>query len=418
MLSKVRLISYKILVQILINKNKSKIVLDKYLKNDTPYKNQINNIVFGVLRYFYVFRAFLKDNAKKNIVLKAELVFYMAYFELLFNSSSKLYIVKSQYLALLDMLKLSHYKALLYALLLKLNIDDYNIFIKKNIKNAYPSFFIEYLKELGDIDIQKYLLNLLEKPYFGVWFVDDSLRDKVISEFNLKIFNNEFYYTNDAALLNSIYLKERKIYIQDLASQIPASLINYNSNIKILDLCSAPGGKTINIASNLIKYNNLNRLKSVEKSKFKFNILKENVKNFNNIDAINDDLFNLNFKDIFDYVLVDAPCSALGTIKRHPEVLINFNNTKQELFKLQYEILEKSATFIKKGGFLIYAVCTFTALESKEVLDKFLLNNSNFNLVNLEASYKNLFKNNFYINTAIYNDIMDTHFIVKLEKKG
>jgi len=411
MLSKIRLISYKILLEILVDKNKSKIVIDTYLTDTVEHKNQINNLVFGVLRYYFIFKNFLKLKTKKEPLIKASVVFYMAFYEFFFNNSSKLYAIKSEYLSLLDKYKLSKYKPLLYAILVKLNKEEFNFFFK-DINKFYPVFFINELKNINNLDLSIYINNLLTKPSFGVFISNNKLLEEIKNKYELNSFLN-FYYTKNSSILKSTYLENKSIYIQDLASQIPASLIDYNSNIKVLDLCSAPGGKAINIASNLLKHNNKNKLVAVEKNRTKYISLLDNIKHFNNIDALNEDLFDLKFNYFFDYVLLDPPCSSLGTVKRHPEVLINKNSIDINLADLQYKILVKAASFVKVHGFLIYSVCTFTNIETYGLIDRFL---SNFSFSIVRIDNKNIFKDNFYINTAYFNDIMDTHFIVKLKK--
>jgi 16S rRNA C967 or C1407 C5-methylase (RsmB/RsmF family) len=157
-------------------------------------------------------------------------------------------------------------------------------------------------------------------------------------------------------------------------------------------------------------------------------------------------LFDLNYKEVFDYVLLDAPCSSLGTVKKHPEVLINKEKIDDNFKNLQTSMLKKAFSFLKKGGYLIYSVCTFTQLETFEVLSAFNFDKlkKNNNISNINNVFNNIFKDkkadkskniinsfslfkipqlyniitfdDFYINTIKFNDIMDTHFIVKIKK--
>lgn len=411
MISLERTCSYKILKDIIVLKHMSDLAFKNNLDAEANTK-QIYNLVYGVLRYYFIFKHYLKENIKNLPNEEVQIIIMLGIYELHFNKSAKDYAVYSQYLNLLDFLNLSKFKSLFNGVLAK--------FPKKidlsKILEMYPDNFV---KDLEGVDKEKYLLNTLEKPKLA--FILNTTKDKTGSEIldlighdNYKTFLNKYYYAESADLLKEAYFKSGYIYIQDIAAQLVADLIEYDSKIKVLDLCSAPGGKTINIAIKLLEHKNLNKIVSVEKSKYKYDILVSNIKTLDlkNVDLLNTDLFDLDFKEEFDYVVVDPPCSALGTYKRHPEVLLKNKNLK---FKnIQLEILDKAKNFLKPKGKLIYSVCTFTKGETTEVVNEFL-KSSNFKQVELRDNFK-IFKNSFFINTAMYNDIMDTHFIAMLEK--
>lgn len=348
-------------------------------------------------------------------ILDVEIIIMMGIYELNFNKSSKDYAVYSQYLNLLDILKLSKFKSLLNGVLAKFpkELD------LTNISKMFPKFFVD---ELIGLDKNKYLLNTLEKPKLS--FIINDTKDKTASEIkeligkdNFKTFlNNDYYYSEKTDLLKENFLSSGYIYIQDLASQFVSDLIVYDDKIKVLDLCSAPGGKTINTAIKLLKHKNKNSIVSVEKSKSRFEILEGNIKTLGllNINLKNEDIFELNYNEEFDYIIVDPPCSALGTYKRHPEVLLQKNNVSSNFSKLQLEILLKVKKFLKPGGKIIYSVCTFTKSETTDLVKEFL-KNEEFHQVQL-PDFFDIFNNSFFINTASYNELMDTHFITVLEK--
>lgn len=408
MISPQRISSFKILKDIIVFGEKSDFAFKKYLEPETN-TNQIYNLVFGVLRYYFIFNNYLKNNIKRMPDHEVQIIMMMGIYELNFMNSSKDYAVYSQYLNFLDFLKLSKFKALFNGVLAKVpkKID------LTNILKMYPKNFIS---ELKDVDIEKYLLNTLEKPKLA--FILNSAKDKTKNEIldaidNYKIFLNTYYYSDNADLLKEDFLKSGYIYIQDIGAQLVADLINYDTKVKVLDLCSAPGGKTINIAIKLLEHGNNNSIISVEKSKFKYDILESNIKTLglNNVVLLNQNILDLKFNEEFDYIVLDPPCSALGTYRRHPEVLFN---SSQKLNKIQLELLNKAKDFLKPGGKIIYSVCTFTKGETTDVISEFL-KNSNFRQLELPEKFK-IFKNSFFINTAMYNDIMDTHFITVLEK--
>ena len=115
------------------------------------------------------------------------------------------------------------------------------------------------------------------------------------------------------------------------------------------------------------------------------------------------------FKDGFDYVLVDAPCSGLGVVGRKPE--IRYNRSKETIVRLanlQREILENALKYVKKGGFLVYSTCTIGPLENRDNF-KFLMDKENLELVAINGED--------FIEYKSFETMTDGFFISKFRKK-
>ena len=171
-----------------------------------------------------------------------------------------------------------------------------------------------------------------------------------------------------------------EVELQDLSSQLTTELPQISSKKKILDFCSGGGGKALAIASRL--KNNAD-IFAYDLNLFKHKNL---VHRANRAGANIKILFSNDLKkylNFFDIVFVDAPCSGIGTWRRDPKFKWELNNKKLNLLsKNQFEIINQSCLYLKKGGFLIYVVCSFLEEEGTLVVKKFLMNNQSFSIVN------------------------------------
>lgn len=189
--------------------------------------------------------------------------------------------------------------------------------------------------------------------------------------------------TTDGAVSGSkdeITLKEvlnrDDVYVQDESAMLVPYLLLPESPKLVVDLCAAPGGKTTHIACMM---GNSGKVIAADISDQKLVMLEENCKRLGvqnietrTIDATKSDLSFLNTADA---VLVDAPCSGFGTLRRQPD--IRWNKTSDQLLSLndlQYRILENAAPYIKSGGILVYSTCTIEPTENEEIISRFLKN--------------------------------------------
>lgn len=172
-------------------------------------------------------------------------------------------------------------------------------------------------------------------------------------------------------------------YVQDESSMLVARALKPKHHSKVLDTCSAPGGKTTHVAE-LMRQTGTVYAHDVYEHKIK--LIKDNVKRLGltNVVATLQDATTLNERyesDSFDAVLVDAPCSGLGILRRHPEVKI----TKQpsdldEIMMIQKKILNTVAPLVKVGGTLVYSTCTVNRKENDKMVEQFLAQHPEYEL--------------------------------------
>lgn len=151
-------------------------------------------------------------------------------------------------------------------------------------------------------------------------------------------------------------------WVQDLAAALPARLLGEGRGRNVLDLCAAPGGKTMQLAAQGW------HVTALDLSKRRLDILKDNLRRTGlTARTVRADALAWEPKHRFDAILLDAPCTATGTCRRHPDVLHRIGARQiAEMAELQAALLERAAGWLKPGGTLVYAVCSLEREEGED----------------------------------------------------
>ena len=157
-------------------------------------------------------------------------------------------------------------------------------------------------------------------------------------------------------------------WVQDFSASIPVRLLGDINGLQILDVCAAPGGKTMQLASNGAV------VTAIEVSKRRSKTLSENLLRTGLIAHIRtEDICNSNMGELYDVVLVDAPCSSTGTIRRNCDLqFLEPLKRISGLVKQQKIILKKSMQFVKTGGRLLYCTCSLMPEEGEDIINQIL----------------------------------------------
>ena len=162
-------------------------------------------------------------------------------------------------------------------------------------------------------------------------------------------------------------------WVQDLAASLPARLIPGKA-AEVLDLCAAPGGKTMQLAAAGHRVTALDRSES-RLARLAANLARTGLQ----ARLVAADALDWAADKAFDAILLDAPCSATGTFRRHPEVLYRASpRIIAESAELQARLLDHAATMLRSRGSLVYAVCSLEPQEGEAVIAAFLQRNSGF----------------------------------------
>ncbi len=209
--------------------------------------------------------------------------------------------------------------------------------------------------------------------------------------------------------------------IQDESSMLVTHVLDPKPGEFIIDVCAAPGGKTSHIAQRMKNkgcvlardiYEHKLKLILDNASRLGINIIKTECFNAKELDQ---DLLNKG-----DKILVDAPCSGLGIIRRKPELKYSKKpSDSKKLSKIQLEILNNASKYVKIGGSLVYSTCTIEKEENINVIEKFMQYNKNFEMVDINSCIPARLKTeNRYL--QLYPNIhkTDGFFICKFKKIG
>ncbi|MDM8099209.1 MULTISPECIES: 16S rRNA (cytosine(967)-C(5))-methyltransferase RsmB [Oceanobacillus] len=178
-------------------------------------------------------------------------------------------------------------------------------------------------------------------------------------------------------------LQEGFVTIQDQSSMLAAESLKLEPGMKVLDTCSAPGGKVTHIAEKMTDQGDIHAY-DLHQKKVKLIEEKAAVLNLHSISAHQGDARKLNEKyeeASFDRILIDAPCSGLGVINGKPE--IKYEKQVQDIERLaaiQLDIVQAAAKLLKPDGLLIYSTCTVDKEENNQVIQKFLEKNDGFSV--------------------------------------
>jgi 16S rRNA (cytosine967-C5)-methyltransferase len=162
--------------------------------------------------------------------------------------------------------------------------------------------------------------------------------------------------------------KEGAWWVQDLAASLPARLLGLGNGRRALDLCAAPGGKTMQLSAQGWT------VSALDNSSRRMERLTKNLERTGlNAALVRADMTTWDSEPLFDAILLDAPCSATGTMRRHPDVLHRVGLKQiNELAALQSLMLDRAATWLKPGGKLIYATCSLEPHEGEAQIGPFL----------------------------------------------
>ena len=177
-----------------------------------------------------------------------------------------------------------------------------------------------------------------------------------------------------------------EVFVQDESSRIASCVLMAKPGERIADVCACPGGKSFSIA---IDMQNKGELYSSDLHASKLSLIEKGAKRLG-IDIISTRVQNAKEfvpenEGAYDRVLCDVPCSGLGVIFKKPDIKYKTTESYKNLPSVQYDILKTSSKYVKKGGVLVYSTCTLNKEENENVIEKFLLENEDFEVFDFEV---------------------------------
>ena len=311
--------------------------------------------------------------------------------------------------------RLMHFSKLINALLRKFlkNKTKSNLIVEKKVPGwLWNSWSNTY----GKIEASKIIEASLTEPPLDISYVDQEnnflqLQNTLPGSFRLK----------NPGKINEIEgFKEGRWWVQDVGATIPVNILGDINNKEVLDLCSAPGGKTMQL---LAKGANVT---SIEISKKRIGTMQENFQRTQlKPEIICADILKWTSDKKYDFILLDAPCSATGTIRKNPDLIhIKEQHDLKQNIQLQKLLLQRAISFLSSAGVLVYCVCSLEIEEGEDQIEAFLAENSTISLMPIDdkefPEYKHFINPRGYLRTLPHLQVdggIDGFFISKLYKK-
>ncbi|MFM2343659.1 MAG: hypothetical protein RLZZ210_267 [Pseudomonadota bacterium] len=344
----------------------------------------------------YILKKYVSD---KKIHVKVECILRIS-LSLIIENNIKIHTLINQAVTSCKMHKHSYYaNGLLNVVLRKAknNIEEY-----KNLNLSFlPQWWQQQLQDENIIDVDSYYANIKNQPPLGLRVnpqkinVDEYL--KLLNNLNIdakKINLCDKYTPHALSLKNQIDVNilpnfaDGYVSVQDIAAQICPQIIPFKDGMKVLDACSAPGGKILSCLEQykldvtVMDINNL-RLEKIKQNIARLKLENQIIKYTEYVgDASNLDWWDNNK---FDVVIADIPCSASGIVRKQPEIaLLRKKEDMANLQQLQAKIIHNLWHVVKKSGILIYINCSIFMQEGLGQIKKFLSNNKDACLLNID----------------------------------
>lgn len=377
-----RLTAAQILLDIIENKNfasEAKARFEKQIGTDSAF---INMLLQTTLRHMVFIKRILKQFVKKKLPAQSAL----AHYALLLGTTEILYMDTPDYAAINS-----------YVELVKKQLDKYvagfvNAVLRKVVANKETflaakdeEFFPPEFRKILNAGYGKKTVRKIEQSFLNEPGLDLSCKaepqawaQKLEAAF---LPTGTLRLPNQGGIARLEGYEEGAWWVQDFAASLAAKALGKNiAGQKVLDLCAAPGGKTAQLLAAGAQ------VTALDISETRLARLQENVKRLKLpqpeiicADAVSY-LQNLP-APAFDAILLDAPCSATGTLRRHPEIvhIKNLSDVEKQTI-IQKEILNVVSKALKPGGTLIYCVCSLAKAEGEEQIAAFLKEHAEFSL--------------------------------------
>ena len=427
-----RSLALTVLENVLMNQAYSNIALNKHLKGSqlsAADKGLVTEIVYGTvarkLTLEWYLSHFIEDRDKLDNWLY--ILILMSAYQLRYLDKVPNHAVVNEAVELAKARKKSSEKLVNAVLrrILREGWPDVDSIKRKNkrdsIAYSLPVWLVSKLKEeYGEERAQAIFESLLVRNKASIRVTDLSRKEEIKAVLE----------ANDSPLAASGLVKEQghfaghdlfsegAITIQDESSQLVAPTLDLQGHEQVLDACAAPGGKTAHMASFLTS----GKVTALDLYDHKLDLIQENAQRLGVEDRVQTQKLDARKvheffeKDSFDKILVDAPCSGIGLLRRKPDIKYNKETADfTSLQEIQLEILGSVCQTLRKGGIITYSTCTIVSEENFQVVEAFLESHPEFEQVKLEHECKDILKDGcILITPELYGS--DGFFISQFRK--
>ena len=389
-----KLIAFNIIKAVETKRAFAHILLRNRLSSLVPLqvRSSVTELVYGTLRRQNTLDWYISMYVNMNrLPIELKIILRMATYQILYHNVPNPLIVNEAVEMAKKVVK-GKAGALVNAVLRKIALSNIEPG-KPSIIYSHPEWLIEkWERELGKEETIL-LCKRNNQPMFtsfrintmktSVEDIENSLKDRgIITERGRLSKNCLVLKEGDISPIVSLE-EEGKVYIQSESSMAVVEMLDCKPGMKVLDGCSGYGGKTTYIAE-IMK--DRGSIIAVDKLASKLNILKNEAikRRIHIINCIESPMEDLSLDNIgyVDRVILDVPCSGLGTLSRKPEIKWRVTpNSIEKITLVQKSILKAGERFVRPGGILVYSVCTISREETYDIIKSFLEENKDFVLI-------------------------------------
>lgn len=392
--------AYNLLCEIILNKQYSNLILRKELNDfDEQDKRFITNIVYGTMQNYLYVRYLWENYVEKSIAKDIAILMDMSIYQIEFMDKVPTYAVVNEAVEIASQLHKGKYKSMVNAMLRRFMREEKRVITgddltQLSILTSHPLWLVKmWNKQYGYEVTKKICYDNQEVPTLAcrVNTLKSSKSELLI---NKKF--REGYLSKDALLYeggniaNTKEFLEGLITIQDESSQCVALMVDPKENERVLDVCAAPGTKTTHMAQ-LMK--NTGEIIACDIHEHRVELIHNSMKrmglNCIHPQQLDGTLAHESFEaESFDRILVDAPCSGYGVLKRKNDIKVHMEpSDMDEIIPLQASILESVSSLVKKEGILVYSTCTLNKKENEKQVEKFLKNHEEYTLLEMRTIF-------------------------------
>ena len=391
----VRKTAYEILKQVIMQNAYGNLALKAMPKSMSQAdRSLVTQIVYGTLQKYDYLCWQWQHYLEKPCSLRYEILINLSIYQLMFLDRVPAYAVVNEALNCLPSHQRSFVQAILTRFIEKgIRVVDIEDSLQRcAIENAIPLWILKlWQAQYGEESMQK--IAHASSCDFGqmVGRINPLLADLKQMKQDQKLhFIDEWAIEYEGNLLETNYFNLGQIVIQDYASQQVAKLVDPKPGMRVLDACSAPGTKCSMMAAMMENQGEIlacdlheHRLELIRQGMAKLNVHNVTVQQLDATQA------HLCFeRESFDCLLLDVPCSGLGTLRHKPD--LKFHIQPEDLDALiltQKAILDSCSGLVKVGGVLVYSTCTLNRKENDKQIDGFLKQHSEYELIESQTCF-------------------------------
>ena len=397
-----RFIAIKILSRVMQKGESLSTAIPKEIKNlDERDRPLVQALVYGVLRWRWQLDSILSKYIKKPLRSKDQdvyIILMLGVFQLLWMRTPDYAVVDAAVKSSLK-IKKKWAKGFINAILRQIIREREEINYKENSEAefSHPQWLIDNIKKDWPENWQQILTQANEEAPMTLRIDTKqiSLTDYMQQLNEVELDGQVIDAVSTALVLEQASdvfrlpgFEEGKVSVQDGAAQLAAHLIQLEPEQKVLDACAAPGGKT----AHMLQTEPTIKVDAVDISEIRLERVEENLQRLNlQANLITSDISQPDEwwdREQYDRILLDAPCSATGVIRRHPDIkTLRWETDIADLVATQHEILDAVWPMLKPGGLMLYATCSILKAENEGQMQDFLKRTDDAEEVEIKAAW-------------------------------